>query len=149
MYLFHCNIQTNAGGDETTSAFAVTHHRSLVTTGSHNWLFGLTPTVILPGTLGLAPSSGPRPGNGRTRRLQQRGRPRAGDRRTRRQQRQRQQRGRPRVAMTTTETAMFRGRGGGGRAIAVVAAAATVVVTTASTTMQHSDGGRHNKSTIN
>jgi hypothetical protein len=28
-YLFHCSIQNNAGGDETTFAFAVTHHQNL------------------------------------------------------------------------------------------------------------------------
>jgi hypothetical protein len=26
VYLFHCSIQNNAGEDETTFAFAVTHH---------------------------------------------------------------------------------------------------------------------------
>jgi hypothetical protein len=29
VYLFHCSIQNNAGGDETTFAFAVTHHQNL------------------------------------------------------------------------------------------------------------------------
>jgi hypothetical protein len=29
-YLFHCSIQNNAGGDENTFAFAVTHHPKLV-----------------------------------------------------------------------------------------------------------------------
>ena len=27
-YLFHCSIQNNTGGDETTFAFAVTHHQN-------------------------------------------------------------------------------------------------------------------------
>jgi hypothetical protein len=28
VYLFHCSIQNNAGGDETTFAFAITHHQN-------------------------------------------------------------------------------------------------------------------------
>ena len=28
VYLFHCSIQNNAGGDEATFAFAVTHHQN-------------------------------------------------------------------------------------------------------------------------
>ena len=28
VYLFYCSIQTNAGGDESTFAFAVTHHQN-------------------------------------------------------------------------------------------------------------------------
>jgi len=27
VFLFHCSIQNNVGGDETTFAFAVTHHQ--------------------------------------------------------------------------------------------------------------------------
>ena len=29
VYLFHCSFQNNAEGDETTFAFAVTHHQNL------------------------------------------------------------------------------------------------------------------------
>ena len=102
-YLFQCIIQINNGGDETTFAFAVTHHQNLSQ--------GLISTVIyvnfvlvlalwpdsngVPGKLhiphGLDPSSGPCPGDGRARQLQRPGRPHAGNGRARR----RQSRGRP------------------------------------------------------